>query len=119
MIPDESFKKKEHILKSKDFRRVYKTGRSQRAGFIAVYCAKNGLEHNRIGFSISARSIKRASSRNRIRRLFREAYRKTKKSFKPGFDIVLIVKREPEKIISYQDAESLLLRPVKTLGVCA
>ncbi len=59
-VSDEKIGKDEHILKSKDFRAVYKNGRSvKKAGFVLVVSG-NGLGHNRLGFSISSSSIKRA-----------------------------------------------------------
>ena len=62
---------------------------------------------NRIGFSISAKSIKKASRRNRIRRLLREAYRRNKKFLKSGFDMVLVVRRNPAQTFSYKSAEKI------------
>jgi ribonuclease P protein component len=113
MIADGKFRKHEHILKSKDYRAVYRKGLSVKQGPLVLSYLPNGLANSRIGFSISARSVKLASRRNRTRRLFREAYRKNKGSIKTGFDIVFIAKRSfPENMV-YSDAEETLLKIIK------
>ena len=110
MISDERFRKKEHLLKSKDFNKVYKKGRLGRADGVVMYCMANALPHNRLGFSIGSKNIKRATSRNRIRRLLREVYRKSKDKFKSGFDIVIVVRKDISINISYNSAEATLLK---------
>lgn len=117
MIPDEGFAKRERLIKTKDFRRVYRAGRSFKAGFIILKVASNTALTNRVGFSISAKSIKRANKRNRIKRLFREAYRKNKKILKVGFDIVFIVRRDTTLGFSCKDAEETLLNLSKQAGI--
>ena len=110
---DGKFRKNEHILKSRDYRSVYKKGLSVKQGPLVLCYIPNGLEHSRIGFSISSRNVKQAVRRNRARRLFREVYRKNKSAIKKGLDLVLVVKRSlPEKMM-YRDAEEALFKLVK------
>ncbi|MDD5436189.1 MAG: ribonuclease P protein component [Candidatus Omnitrophica bacterium] len=113
MISDESFPKREHLLKSKEFSRVYKKGFSARALGVILYCLANGLEHNRLGFSIGSGNIKRATSRNRMRRLFREVYRKNKDSLKKGSDIVLVIKKDMCRDLTYDSAKATFLKLAK------
>ena len=117
MMPDETFSKKERLIKTRDFRKVYQSGHSFKAGFIILKVLPNTTLTNRVGFSISARSIKRAFRRNRIKRLFREAYRKNKKALKRGFDIVFVVRRDMQSGFSYKEAEEVLLRLSKQAGI--
>ncbi len=114
---DECFAKQERLIKTKDFRKVYKDGRSYKAGFLILKLLPNAAPINRVGFSISAKSIKRALRRNRIKRLFREAYRKNKKILKRGFDIVFVVRRDFKENFSYAEAERLLLVLSKQGGI--
>ena len=113
MISDERFSKKEHLLKAKDFNKVYKKGLAGRSDGVILYCLANSLEHNRLGFSIGSKNIKRATSRNRIRRLFKEVYRKQKGRLKSGFDIVIVVRKDLSATISYDSAGALLLKLAK------
>ena len=128
MIPDdrreprakprgETFAKQERLIKTKDFRKVYRGGRSYRVGPVILRLLPNRALTSRIGFSISAKSIKRAFRRNRIKRLFREAYRRNKKILKNGFDIVFVVRRDCKERFSYVDAEQILLSLSKEAGI--
>jgi len=119
MTPDERFRKNERLLKSKEFDRVYKKGLAGRADGIVLYCLPNALERNRLGFSIGSKKVKHAVSRNRMRRLFREAYRKVKGRLKGGFDIVIVVRRDLHKSLTYKSAESTLLKLAKDIGLIA
>ena len=119
MISDGKFRKHEHILKSREYRVVYKKGLSVKQGPLVLCYLPNGLAHSRIGFSISSRNVKRSSRRNRARRLFREVYRKNKRVIRTGFDLVLVVKRNlPENMI-YDDAEQALFKLIKAARLSA
>jgi len=117
MIPGETFTKQERLIKTKDFRRVYKDGRSYKAGFVTLRLLPNAALTNRVGFSISAKSIKKAFRRNHIKRLFREAYRRNKKILKNGFDIVLIIRRDFREGFSYAEARQIFLGLSKEAGI--
>ena len=119
MISDERFRKKERLLKSKDFNKVYKKGLAGRANGVVLYCLANALEHNRLGFSIGSKNIKRATSRNRIRRLFKEVYRKSKSRLKSGFDIVVVVRKDISATISHDSATDTFLKLSKEARLAA
>lgn len=104
------FAKKERLIKTSDFRKVYNKGSSFTSESFVLKILPNTLNLSRIGFSISSRSIKKASRRNRVRRLFREVFRKNKKGIKKSSDMTLIVRKDPRKDFSYKDAEDIFLR---------
>lgn len=113
MISDESFQKRERIPKTKDFRRAYKKGVLSKKEALILYSIPNSLAYNRIGFSISAKNIKKANRRNRMRRLLKEAYRLNKKCLKKGFDMVIVVKKDMGRCVSYKLVEPIFLNLVK------
>ena len=115
--PDGKMGKTEHLLKSADFARVYKKGRAAKKNSTVLYSFQNGLVYNRIGFSISSRNVGKASSRNRMRRIFREIYRLKRKDLKTGFDIVVILKKEIEKTVPHKDWESIFLTLTRNAGL--
>ena len=119
MISDERFSKREHLLKTKDFSKVYKKGLAGRSDGVVLYCLANALENNRLGFSIGSKNIKRATSRNLIRRLFKEVYRKSKGRLKSGFDIVLVVRKDISATISYDSATAAFLKLAKEARLTA
>jgi ribonuclease P protein component len=83
------FEAHEHLRRPGDFRRVYDRRRSVSDSRLIVYACENGRPHNRLGLSVS-RKIGSAVVRNRLRRLYREAYRLTRDGLPSGMDLVLI-----------------------------
>jgi ribonuclease P protein component len=84
-----SFRPHEHLRRPMDFRRVYDRRRSASDSWLIVYACENGLPHRRFGMSVS-RKVGSAVIRNRLRRLYREAYRLTRDTLPPGLDIIVI-----------------------------
>ena len=79
------------------FQRAYKSGSRARGGILVVVICENGLEVSRLGLSIGKRIWKSAVRRNRIRRVFREAFRLSYGSLPKGYDYVLIA-AEPKLV---------------------
>ena len=89
------FRPAEHLRRAGDFRRVYERRRSAGNDWLIVYGCENGLPHLRVGLSVS-RKVGPATHRNRLRRLYREAFRLTRQEMPTGLDLVLIP-RKPEE----------------------
>jgi ribonuclease P protein component len=90
-----AFRRAEHLRRPADFRRVYDRRRSASDGWLIVYACENGLTHSRLGLSVS-RKVGNAVHRNRLRRLYREAFRLTRQDMPTGLDLVLIPRRPDE-----------------------
>ena len=86
------FRPHEHLRRPDDFRRVYDRRRSVSDSWLIVYACENGLPHARLGLSVS-RKVGGATHRNRLRRLYREAFRLTRHDMPTGIDLVLIPRR--------------------------
>jgi len=84
-----AFRPAEHLRRPADFRRVYERRRSASDALLIVYACENGLPYLRLGLSVS-RKVGGAVLRNRLRRLYREAFRLTRQEMPAGFDLVLI-----------------------------
>jgi ribonuclease P protein component len=87
-----AFRPAEHLRRPADFRRVYDRRRSVSDGWLIVYACENGLPHLRLGLSVS-RKVGKAHHRNRLRRLYREAFRLTRHEMPAGLDLILIPRR--------------------------
>ena len=78
----------EGVSSKKDFARLRKEGRRGGDQRLRVLVARNGLEWTRIASAIPKR-YGNAVARNRLRRLFRDAFRFEKASIPVGYDILL------------------------------
>lgn len=90
-----AFRRAEHLRRPADFRRVYDRRRSASDGWLIVYACENGLAHSRLGLSVS-RKVGNAVHRNRLRRLYREAFRLSRQELPVGLDLVLIPRKPDE-----------------------
>jgi ribonuclease P protein component len=86
------FRPHEHLRRTKEFQRVYDRRRSVSDQWLIVYACENALPHLRLGLSVS-RKVGGATQRNRLRRLYREAFRLTRHEMPVGLDLVLIPRK--------------------------
>ena len=100
----------------RDFKRAYDLRLRRDLGFAALLGAPNGLDHPRLGISISRR-VGTAARRNRIKRLLREAFRLEQRSLPAGVDLIVQVRpHEPRELAAYRAA---LLEHAPPLGALA
>ena len=85
-----TFRPHERIKNPADFRRAFDRRRSVSNGALIIYGVENGLDHPRLGISVSRKKVRRATARNRIKRLIREAFRLHKAELAPGMDLVVL-----------------------------
>lgn len=94
-----TFRPAEHLRRPADFRRVYERRRSASDSTLIVYACENGLPYLRLGLSVS-RKVGGAVQRNRLRRLYREAFRLTRHEMPTGLDLVLIPRSGAEPALA-------------------
>ena len=98
-------------MKNKDFQIIYKKGKSYANKYLIMYVLNNKEEENRLGISVS-KKVGNSVVRHRITRLIRENYRLNCKTFRLGYDIVIIA-RASAKDKTYQELESALIHLAK------
>ena len=95
------------LKKNRDFKSLYKSGKSSVNPYLVLYCRKNRRGESRLGISVGIK-VGKAVKRNRVRRLIREAYRLSEEKIKPGYDLV-VVARVRACTATYRDIETALL----------
>jgi ribonuclease P protein component len=95
----------ERLRRQADFQRVYERRCTASDAWLLVFACPNELPYSRLGLSV-ARKWGKAHDRNRVRRLYREAFRLTKDQLPTGLDFILIP-RQTENLTLDQLMESL------------
>lgn len=104
------------MKRNKDFRYVYRVGKSVGSRVIVLVYARNKANNVRIGFSVS-KKIGNSVMRNRIKRRLREAFSPLLPEIKVGHSLIFIA-REPikgEEFIQIQNTLRYLLRKADLL----
>ncbi len=88
-MPSQKLGKHEHLLRPQDFRLVFERRCSVSDDWLCVFLLPNGLGWSRLGLSVG-KKFGGAVQRNRIRRVYREAFRLARPELPTGWDIVLV-----------------------------
>ena len=87
------FARAQRVRRANDFQRAFKTGGRARGRWLVVVAVPSpdgAAGPTRLGLSVGKTIWKRAVQRNRLRRLFREAFRLSQAALPRGFDLVLV-----------------------------
>jgi ribonuclease P protein component len=98
--------KRHRLTRSRDFARARRAGRSAGTPLMSAYVFSTRSRDLRIGFSVSKR-VGKATVRNRVRRLMREAVRLQVPTLYPGQDIVFIARPRAAAASCTQIAEAV------------
>lgn len=105
-----SFGRQNRLTNTFEFKRVREKGAFFRDKTFAIAVLKNDDGNHRLGLSISKSVVKRASKRNKLKRIVRETFRTSKGRMKYGpYDIVFYVKRTLSDDFDYNTVRRGLL----------
>lgn len=87
----ESFPHRVRIVKSSDYRRLYREGRKVHSERLVLFGRENASGHHRLGLTVS-RKVGGAVVRNRVKRLLREIFRRSAAEIPSHYDILVNAK---------------------------
>lgn len=90
--------KEKRLTKTRDFERIYQKGKRLSSESFNLNYGKNRTEVTRVGIVVGKKFSKKATERNRVKRVFREAINELYKDLKTGMDIVVFVKTNKSEI---------------------
>lgn len=99
---------------SKAFSRLYKKGRFAASDSIVAYFMPNKLPVTRLGIT-AGKKLGNAVTRNRAKRIIREAYRLSEMKLPIGYDVVLVA-REGIKEKKTQELSGFFIRLSKEMN---
>ena len=108
-----------YLRGSKDFQKVYRTGKRYEGVLMTAFVLPNNLSQNRFGVTASRKALGNAVQRNRAKRLLKEAFRLKRTSLSgllQKYDWVINAKRRlPSFKVStaIEEFEKLVLRVAK------
>jgi len=89
---------KQYRLPSPEFRGVLKSGKKAFSANLMLKFRENRLTLPRFGFIVSTKFNKRATARNRAKRLMREVIRLNLSKIKAGYDFIFSMKGEAPEL---------------------
>ena len=99
---------KNRIRTKKDFDEVFKKGNAVRGNFLFIRYAKNTKPGSRFGLVVPAKAFKRATERNRIKRIVSETIRTLLKDIDNRCSFIITVRKGTEEEIIRELPELLL-----------
>lgn len=110
---DERFSRNDRVVHGAEYRSIYSSGTKLHSERFVLFSRENGLSHHRLGITVS-RKVGGAVVRNRIKRLFREVFRKSKAEIPYHLDLVLNAKHGCAEA-GYNDLREEFLRAVRKI----
>jgi ribonuclease P protein component len=104
--------KKQKISRKKEISGLFKYGERWRSNSVQIIYQKNDFDKDRCAIIVSKKNGN-SVKRNKIKRIFRETFRKNKRSNLPFFD--LLFKLEPGYQINSQEIKTAFLSWISDL----
>lgn len=100
--------RKNRLVGKKNFDKVFKEGKTVRGSFLFIKKILNNQSASRFGLIISSKIFKKATERNRVKRIIYELIRLRIDKIKSGYDLVIIFKIKTDERSLKEDLERLL-----------
>ena len=100
------FTSKNRLNRPVQYQKVFRSPCRSADDYLLVIARKNNIDHSRLGLAISRKRVKKATTRNKLKRIIRESFR-LNKNLLTGLDIVVITHKPLREIDTRKIAESI------------
>ena len=101
--PASLFQDRLRLTRAGEFQQVFKNNFRRADACVTILVGKKSGLGPRLGFAIARKQVPKAVGRNRLKRLFRESFRKAQHRL-PDRDLVIMVRREIQLVGTAQDS---------------
>lgn len=95
------------LVKPFDFNKVYKSGRQANTRNLRLFYLKTGGQFSVFGFVVGKKQVEKIVSRNRLKRILRNAISQCRNAIVPGFSVVIQGRHGADKASPSQLREDL------------
>ncbi|HWP57092.1 MAG TPA: ribonuclease P protein component [Candidatus Acidoferrales bacterium] len=96
-LKGERFPKTARLTKRSEFQELFRTGKRVHTAHFILFSRGDGGGESRLGITVSAK-VGKAVTRNRLKRLLREFFRRHRRVFSSGRDYVIVAKKNAAEI---------------------
>ncbi len=96
-VGDQRFPRSARLTKATQYQQVFRQARRSSDRFFTILYRPSNQPRARLGLAVSKKRLKRATDRNRIKRLIRESFRHNQQQL-AGLDLVVMVKPGLERV---------------------
>ncbi len=100
---------------NRDFRRLYARGKSFVHPLLVTYCLKNRTGRRRYGITVSVK-VGGAVTRNRAKRVIREAFRLLSPDVPPGWDIIFVARTKTPHV-KMGEVQKVMKKQLQKAGI--
>ena len=107
-VPGQQLGRRQRLLRAADFSEVFRRGARRAGRFLVMWILPVEGANIRVGVVASKRTFPRSVDRSRVKRMLREAFRKSRDRLKPGVDVVLVGRRASLNVTTPQVESDLM-----------
>ena len=95
-------KQTDTLKKNYEFSLVYRKGNYFVGKYLTLYALSTNRDKKRIGITVSKKTLKKSTKRNRVKRLIKEVYRQYESDINEIKDMIFVV-RKSDRLPEYND----------------
>jgi ribonuclease P protein component len=103
------------IKKNREFVQVYQRGKVATGRYCVLYFLPNQDNNTRVGISVS-KKVGNSVVRHRLKRLYKEVFRLNYHGIKPGYDLVVIVRKKAFSI-GFEQCQADFMHTLNKAGI--